>query len=65
MAKEVFNRTVVHKNIGKIETKNNTIGSVMGFWNQVTDNIENEVKDNYSKYRKIDTTPEKKTKIQS
>jgi len=32
MAKEVFNRNVADKNIGEIETKNNTIGSVIGFW---------------------------------
>jgi len=32
MAKEVFNRNASHKNIGEIETKNNTIGSVIGFW---------------------------------
>ncbi len=32
MAKEVFNHNVAHKNIGEIETKNNTIGSVIGFW---------------------------------
>jgi len=64
MAKEVFNHNVAHKNIGEIETKNNTIGSVIGFWNQVADNIENEVKDSYANYREIDTTPEEKTVVQ-
>jgi len=64
MAKEVFNRNVADKNIGEIETKNNTIGSVIGFWNQVADNIENEVKHSYANYREIDTTPEEKTVVQ-
>jgi len=58
MAKEVFNRNASHKNIGEIETKNNTIGSVIGFWNQVADNIENEVKDSYANYKEIDTKRE-------
>lgn len=35
MAKEVFNRNASHKNIGEIETKNNTIGSVIGFMDSV------------------------------
>ena len=64
MAKEVFNRNVADKNIGEIETQNNTIGSVIGFWNQVANNIENEVKDSYANYREIDKTPEEKTVVQ-
>ncbi len=64
MAKEVFNHNVAHKNIGEIETKNNTIGSVIGFWKQVADNIENEVKDSYANYIEIDTIPEEKTVVQ-
>lgn len=64
MAKEVFNRNVAHKNIGEIETKNNIRGSVIGFWNQMADNIENKVRDSYANYREIDTTPEEKSVVQ-
>ncbi len=53
MAKEVFNRNVADKNIGEIETKNNTRGSVIGFWNQMADNIENKVRDSYANYSHI------------
>lgn len=61
MAKEAFNRSAEHKNIGEIVTGNNIGGSVMGFWNKVADSIENEVKDGYSDYTEIDKTPEKIT----
>lgn len=61
MAKEVFNRNVEHKNIGKIRTGNNIGGSVIGFWNQMANNVE----DSYADYKKVDATPEKRPAIQS
>lgn len=65
MAKEMFNRSVAHKNIGEIEAGNNIGGSTIGFWNQVSNNIANNVEDGYADYKKVDATPEERLAIQS
>lgn len=60
MVKEIFNRNVEHKNIGEISIRNNIGGTTKEFWNQVANNIENNAKDCYTDYRKIDAIPEEK-----